>query len=40
MKVPFDVVAGFNEWDVRPVVPMITLTTLDTHKDAEQVTAE
>lgn len=40
MKLPFDVVAGFNQWNVKPVVPMITLTTLDTHRDAEQVTAE
>lgn len=40
MKMPLQVVAAFNKWDVNISIPMITLTTLDTHKDAEQVTAE
>lgn len=40
MKAPFDLVAGFNKWAVEPIVPMVTLTTLDQHKDAQQVTAE
>ena len=30
-----NVIIGFNGWDVEPCIPMITLTTLDKHKDAE-----
>ena len=40
MKLPLQVVAAFNHWDIDIQIPMITLTTLDTHKDAQQVTAE
>lgn len=40
MKMPLETVAAFNNWNVNIQIPMITLTTLDQHKDAEQVTAE
>lgn len=30
-----EVIIEFNDWNVEPVIPMITLTTLDKHKDAE-----
>ena len=40
MKMPLECCAAFNGWQVDIQIPMITLTTLDTHKDAEQVTAE
>ena len=40
MKQPFDLIADFNGWNVNTEVPMITLTTLDQHKDAQQVTAK
>lgn len=31
----FNVIIEFNDWNVEPIIPMITLTTLDKHKDAE-----
>ena len=37
MLKPHRLVIGFNGWNVRPEVPIITLTTLDQHKDAEVV---
>lgn len=40
MKQPFELVCAYNKWDVVVDVPMITLTTLDTHKDAQHVTVE
>lgn len=40
MKQPLETVCAFNQWDVDIDIPMITLTTLDTHKDAVAVTAQ
>ena len=40
MKQPLETVAAFNQWNVDIDIPMITLTTLDTHRDAVQVTAQ
>lgn len=40
MKMPLEVVCAFNKWKVDISIPMITLTTLDTHRDAEQVTVQ
>ena len=38
LLVPLHVVCWFNGWkDVVPQIPMIQLTTLDKHKDAEVV---
>ena len=34
----FNVIIEFNGWNVEPIIPMITLTTLDKHKDAELTT--
>ena len=31
----FNVIIAFNDWNVEPIIPMITLTTLEKHKDAE-----
>lgn len=31
------VVIGFHDWAVEPVVPMIQLTTLDTHRDSKKI---
>lgn len=40
MLLPLETVAAFNDWDVDIQIPMITLTTLDQHKDAQQVTVD
>lgn len=40
MKMPLEVVCAFNSYNVEVSIPMITLTTLDQHKDAQQVTAQ
>lgn len=38
LLLPLNMVCWFNHWDVEPSIPMIQLTTLDEHKDAQQVT--
>ena len=40
MLKPHRTVIRFNGWDVRPEVPIITLTTLDQHRDAKVVTPD
>lgn len=40
MLKPHRTVIRFNGWDVRPEVPIITLTTLDQHKDAKVITPD
>lgn len=41
LLLPLQVACWFNGWkDVKPVVPMIQLTTLDQHKDAVETTPE
>lgn len=35
---PLNMVCWFNGWNVVPTIPMIQLTTLDEHKDAQQIT--
>lgn len=38
LLLPLNMVCWYNHWDVEPSIPMIQLTTLDEHKDAQQVT--
>lgn len=38
LMTPHNLIIAFNGWNVRPDVPMITLTTLDAHADAQKVT--
>ena len=34
---PLETALRFNGWRVRPVVPLVQLTTLDEHRDLKEV---
>ena len=37
LKEPFELILEYNEWPLKVVIPLLLPTTLDQHKDVEQV---